>query len=283
MNIFRYLDYRTFLLTFIEHLKKRGLKVNHSGLAEAIEVQKTYVSRVLRKQAHFNADQLFLCCKYLKLNAEETNYLLLLLEQERASVKERRSILTGQIHQIQQTKAKIQNHSRATMVEPAVGEQYLEYYLDPRVPLVHTCFHIESYRVQPNKIRQAMNMTEEQFKQILDILVRVKIIEWNSLAKCFDLKVSHLHLTKESPLSFPAEQLTRMMVLDHLKKLRADERLYYSFTFAADEKTRKKVHEEFLKFLRATEPEIRAAPSEEVFHMSFDLFSWLAGPASSNK
>jgi len=259
-----------------EKLKSRGLRVNNSLIADFIKVQKTYVSRVFRKQAHFSADQLFLCCQYLRLNPEETNYLLLLLDHERAAVKGRRSILLGQIHQIQQEKTKIQNHSKATMVAPQSNPNYLEYYMDPRTPLVHTYFHINSYRTNPNKIGQALQITEMQFNQILDVLKQSKIIEWNSVTKTYDLKVSHLHLTKESPLSFPAEQLTRIMVLDHLKKLRKDQRFYYSFTFAADEKTRKHVHQEFLKFLRATEPEIKAAPSEEIFHMSFDLFPWMA-------
>lgn len=275
MNIFRYLDYRQILENCVQELKDRGLRVNHSLLSDAIGVQKTYVSRVFRKQAHFNADQLFLCCQYLKLNAEETNYILLLLENERSSVKARRAILTEQINQIQLEKTKIQNHSKATMVEPLNSDSYLEYYLDPRAPLVHTFFHIDHYRTNPKKIREALQLSEVQFNQIIEILKVAKIIEWNAIRKVFDLKVSHLHLKKESPLSFPAEQLSRVMVLDHLKKLDRGQRFYYSFTFAANEETRRYVHEEFLRFLRATEPTIRAAPSDEIFHMSFDLFPWL--------
>lgn len=69
----------------------------------------------------------------------------------------------------------------------------------------------------------------------------------------------------------PAEQLSRVMVIDHLKKLNPNQKFYYSFTFAAYEVAHVFGHEEFLKFLRAIESAIENVPSQDVYHMSFDL------------
>lgn len=274
INVYKYIDYREALSVVLEKLKDRGMKVNLSLLATAIDVQKTYVSRVFRREAHFSSDQLYQCCEYLKLSADEFFYLNLLLEHDRASAKGRKKILWEQIQGLQNEETRIQKHSKAHMLESKNSVRYLEYYMDPRMALVHTYLLIDSYRIKPALISQALNLTNSQLAKILLVLENLEIIKFNKNRGTYEVKVRHLHLTKESPLSFPAEQLTRMMVIDHLKKLNPNQKFYYSFTFAADEAARVFVHQEFLKFLRAIEPAIEKAPSEDVFHMTFDLFPW---------
>jgi hypothetical protein len=251
-------------------------------LAEALRLQKTYVSRVLRGQAHFNSDQLYQCCLYLGLNDEDSGYLSLLLEFARSSVPQRKKRLQGKIHQLQTDRRKIQRHLRAKMVEPepasgaGARNGYIEYYLDPRAALVHVYMNLVEYRRNPYKIKQVLGIPEKQFRALLKLLERLEIIRWSPLQSAYDLLLDHIHLPKESPLTFPSEELTRIMAIEHMRKLTADQRFHYSFTFAADEKTRAVVHDEFLKFLRHVEAVIKPAPSEEVYHMAFDLFPWKA-------
>ena len=68
--------------------------------------------------------------------------------------------------------------------------------------------------------------------------------------------------------------LFRLVSAQQVMKLATDQRCAYSMTFAADEKTRARIHEMFLKLLREIEVPIREASSDEVYQMNFDLFAW---------
>ena len=274
MNIYRYLDYREITDKLLKIKKNDDPKINATQMAQALGIQKTYISRVFRKNAHFNTDQLYLACQFLGLDANEQKYLFLLLEYERTVVTTRRQELLGQIRIIQSEATKIEKHLRAKMIDVESSEKFLEYYLDAMIPLVHVFFNIPEYRRYPEKIQLALGLTETKFNQIVSVLEKYSIIKMNPHHKAYDLLLDHIHLPKESPLSFPYEQLSRFSVIDHLKKLSKSQRFYYSFHFSADEKTRSFIHQEILKFLAKTEAEIKVAPSEKVYYMSFDLFPW---------
>jgi uncharacterized protein (TIGR02147 family) len=268
------MDYRETIAKLIDQRKRVDSKKNHTRIAEALRIQKTYVSRVMRKQAHFHADQLFSVCEFLKLSEDETAYLLLLLEYERASSPGRKKMILGQIHRLQTDRKKFEKSRHAKMLDPAPGDPYADYYLEPRAPLIHMYMTIPEYRQNPPKIKADLGVSERQFKKVLALLERLDIIRWNPTKKYYDLLIDHLHLRETSPLSFPSEQLTRMMSIEHMKRLSEDQRFCFSLTFSADAKTRAFVHEEFLKFLRRSEAVIQEAPAEAVYHLAFDLFPW---------
>jgi len=204
MNIYRYLDYREIIEKVIEFRKKIDPKVNHSRLAEALRVQKTYVSRVVRKSAHFSSDQLYLTCKYLGFNEADTHYLFLLLEFERTALADRRKELSAQIRHIQSERTQIQKHLRTKVIEPQSNEKYLEYYLDPRTALVHTFFNIPECCRDPQKIRRALLIPEKQFEILVKLLERLEIVRWNSLQKAYDLLTNDICRRNPRSASLPS-------------------------------------------------------------------------------
>lgn len=43
-------------------------------------------------------------------------------------------------------------------------------------------------------------------------------------------------------------------------------------TFTADEKTKNQIQQNFMSFLKSTKAFVAKAPSEDVYHLQFDLF-----------
>ncbi len=276
MNFFSYLDYREAIADLIEDSKAKGLSISISKLADKIGIQKTYVSRVLRKQAHFSSDQIFACATALNFGQEETDYMILLMEHDRTGLRDRKRFLAERIREKQAAKRKVE-HIDATTFETTIEQNYVEYYLEPYSPVVYMHLLIPEFARDPQKIRSIIPITQDHLNAILATLVRLKLIERGVDQKSYKVTVNQIHLPKQSPLSFPAEQLTRMMSLEHMKKIPKDRRFYYSATFTADETTRAYLHDELLKFIAQADKKIRPAPSEAAYHMSFDLFPWNAG------
>lgn len=274
MNIFRYKDYREAISALLANYKEAGKDVSSTGLADAIQVQKTYVSRVLKGNAHFNSDQLFGACQYLELTDSEWEYLFLLLEYDRSVHQARRKILLGQIHEKQNEKKDVRKHYEAKFVEKGQEEPYFEYYLDPYLPLIHMFLTLPQYRQSPAMIGEKLSLPKAEMQLALAKLEKMNIIKKGKIAGAYELLVQHLFLPKDSPLYVPCELLSRQMTAQHLRKLPPDKRVLVSLSFSADEKTRAIIHEEFLKFLRTADALIKDAREENIYHLSFDLFQW---------
>jgi uncharacterized protein (TIGR02147 family) len=274
-SIYSYLDYRTALHDFLKFRKKVNSEFTSSRLAEAIQVQKPYVSRVFKGDAHLNSDQLFLAARFLELSEAESSYLSLLLEWQRSSVTVRRRELREQIRFRQDEARGTEAHLKAEMVDPAVQDMnYAEYYLEPMSQIVHGFLIVPEYARDPRKIATALGLTEKKLEKILQVLAKLGIIEFRSSEKRYHVLREHTHLRRDSVLNQAYQLLFRQAASEHVKRLEDEEKFLFSVTLSADEATRGFIHDEFNAFLKRVEPRVREAPSEGVYQITFDLFRW---------
>ncbi len=274
MNVFRYGDYREVIQEKVKASKKEGHEVHFSKLAADTRIQRAYISRVLKKEAHFNADQLYLTSRFLKFTKEETDYLLLLLDSQRSVVSERKKELQKQIKEIQMRHRDTRKHLKAEAVHPLAAEDYQKYFLDPYAPLVHVFLSLPYYAQNPEQIALRTHISETHFKATLSTLQDLRLIQWEVGTKSYRLIKDHLQLVADSPLNIPYQLFQRTHAIQKLQSHTTEERFVFSVTFSANEKTKNDIHEEFLKFLRKTEALVRETTPTEVFQMNFDLFGW---------
>lgn len=95
MSPYRYESYRDFIRDAVEQAKRDGSQLNYSRLAKTMGIQKSYLSQVLSGKCHLNADQVYRMAKSLNLPADACEFLVLLLEQERTAIEERRQFLNA--------------------------------------------------------------------------------------------------------------------------------------------------------------------------------------------
>jgi hypothetical protein len=84
----------------------------------------------------------------------------------------------------------------------------------------------------------------------------------------------NLHLSPESTIYRPYRTLLRFKAMERLDRLNAGDAYNYSVLFTADEEVRRRVQARFLEFLKDVQDDIQAAPAQEVYQLSFDLFRW---------
>ena len=83
----------------------------------------------------------------------------------------------------------------------------------------------------------------------------------------------NLHLPSDSNLQRPYQTLVRLRALEKLAR-RGENAYTYSVIVSATAKERDWIRREFMALLERADRLIRKAPSEEVFQLHFDLFTW---------
>jgi len=102
-------DYRSALRKALESRKKTDPKATYQNLAQAMRVQKSYLSKVLNQGAELSSDQLHLASKYLEFSEQQESYIELLLQHSRSVIPDRRTQILSKIQKIQAKNAETKN------------------------------------------------------------------------------------------------------------------------------------------------------------------------------
>jgi transcriptional regulator with XRE-family HTH domain/DNA-binding Lrp family transcriptional regulator len=266
MSLYRQDNYRAALRFLVEG------RMTFQELAARMKVQKSYLSRVLKGNADLSSDQVFSATLAFGLSEPEAEYLQLLLERDRSGLVERRKALDARLLEIRKRHLDSRAHlSRDTVVTDA--ETLRDYYLDPLQQLVHIALGLVRGKAEPAKLAKALGLPPTRLQELLAALERQGLAKHEKGA--WAPTERKLHLPKDSPLFRPYLAGHRLLSLERSRALAAGEGYQFSVIFSADEKTREKVQEAFLAFLKKIQDEVRAAPAENVYQMGFDLLPWL--------
>lgn len=265
------MSYRTIVSGLVSDRKKREPSFSFAKLAEATGLQKPYLSRVLKGERDFSADQLHAIAQVFNLSEREQDYLQLLLEYDRTALQWRKKQLHRKICQIQADERHIRKTLNAQTLNPTEDAATL-YYLDPLNAVVHHMLSIPRFRLHPDRIAITLGLTPLQFSRIKQNLLLSGMIRESR--KGLEILREHFHLNRESALTLPYLVAQRQLSSQQIQRIDKDEKMTFSVTLTTDEKTRKLIHERFLNFLKEIEPAVKESPAEDVYQINFDLFPW---------
>jgi uncharacterized protein (TIGR02147 family) len=266
-------NYKILLKQYLQSKKAREPKFTWAFVAKKLDVQGTYLSRVLNSdEVDLSEDLLFGICSLLSVSSQEYQYLSLLRQHATAENEERKNFLAKQIRQV---KENVMLQADKERFGKEIEEQ-LKYLQNPGAVLVHVALHIKKYANRPDDLAVALGMTKGQFKKILDNLQALDYIEYNPTYHLVTkVKKSHIHFGKDHPIMRVHQYLFQNYCLEHIFKQEDDKRENFLVTFSADSKTYEFIRKEFRKFIAKVEKEAMKAPSEKLYQLSFSLFNWV--------
>ena len=282
-------SYRKAIEKIVSARKHLDSRMRFSRLAEHMRIQKSYLSKVLKGDAHLNSDQLHLGCEYLELDAHESKYLQLLLEWERSTIPSRKQELSAQINKFRERQMESKAHlqAKALAVSKDAGEAGAggigtnEYYIDPIYQLVHVALTIPAYRQDPKALASALGLPYERVEHAIQVLTRLGIIairtpfsQERRTRGEIEVLVKQVHLNRESPLYRPWRSQLRLWALQKLFEMGNKKPYTFSVVFSADEETRAEIQAKFLEFLSWAEKRVGKTKPERLFQMNFDLLPW---------
>lgn len=271
MEFFTNSDYRKLIQYLIEREKSKGVECTFSKLADAIRIQKPYMSKIMNGMADLSEDQLHLLCEYFSIDGEEKDYFELLLKFSKSALRERKDTLKKQILKIQSIKLDLKNNIEAEKISDH-NPLFNEYFLDPHMQIVHVALNIKRFQ-NIDKLSQTLQISKNKISEILKKLENLKLIEFKN--NRYHVTNQSLHLPKESNLFHPQQSLIRIKSIEQQQAKSIDSGNYsFSVTFSCDETGRKKIQEDFIKYLKSVQKTVQSSGTEEVFQINFDLFSW---------
>lgn len=269
LDLFAYRSYREYLADLVDAKKRVGARLSYAALADAARVQRSYFSHVMSGRASFSADQLYAVAVALGLAADERDFLLLLLEWERAGVPERKRELAGRLDAIRNARLKSERALKTEAVAAPPAE-LAAYYASPLPPKVHMLMTIPSYRKDPARIAARLGIGEAQLEDTLATLVAAGVLVLSK--KGYELGKRSMHLNASHFLSRVHGTMARLDAIRHAQTASDDTDHFFTATFAASEQTKASIKADFLEFLEKASRRIREAPGEEVYQINFDLF-----------
>jgi hypothetical protein len=237
-----------------------------------MHVQKSYLSKVLNgDDADFNSDQLYLLALHFGLSDEDTDYMQLLLEFARTSVKKRKLEMKQKIQAVQSQHLASEKYLKLDALHEDSALMN-DYYLDAYNPLVHVCLSQKEYQKNPSSLAGALGIKKERLEEILLELQRLRLISFD--AGMVKVQQENFHLSKTSKLFRAWMIQMRQMALQRSLQSHSNENYHFSVIFSCTETIKKEIQAKFFAYIQDAQTRVTPSEAEHVYQMNFDLIDW---------
>lgn len=267
MQVFEYTNYKAFLKDSIASLPNGGRgEVNR--MAKYIGVHPTLISQVLNGQRDFSAEQAHRLCGYLGLPPIDTDFFLLLLQQERAGTAELKKYYKAKMEEVKKASLKIANrlaeHRTLSDYERSIFYSswlYMAAWLFTSVDDGQTL----------DAVSQRFSISRAHASEILQFLKSVQLCsEKNGI---YQMLSQHLHLEHGSPFLARHHTHWRVKSLQRIEDL-SEEELLFTSPFSVGKKDFRKIREQIIELIKSTSAVIKDSPAEDIACMNLELF-WI--------
>ncbi len=271
MNVFSSLSYREILKNKVDTVKKVKPGMGLLRLCEKAGLHGSFVSSALKGHKHLNADQVYGLGDVLGFSYKELDYILLLLNYERAVNKRLREKFKTEIDLIQEEHKKTTTHI-STKPQESLDLDLAEYYSDPYYKIIHVFLGIEEFSANPGELAEQLHLSAEKIQGYLARLVEMGVIRFKGSA--IEVVKRNYHLPKDFFICKPHQTAMKLLSQQSLLSVEDNKKESVCVTFSGEDETFKSVHQEFLEFLKRTEAHVKKSQRQKVFQLNFDLHYW---------
>ncbi len=264
-TIFEYDDYKAFTIGRIDSSSKAGRGMR-AKIADALGCQVAYVSHVLAGDRHFSLEQGEALGRFFELRSEEMEFLLDLIECNRAGTAALRKIL---FQRLERNRLKHLQLKRRVGFEVDVSEEdQATYYSSWHYQAIRMMLTIPEYRTQ-KLIAQKLRIPLDRVNEVLSFfLSRGFATEENGVYTSTSKKV---HLGSDSPHISKLHSNWRTHTLQALNHIRPED-FHYSAAVTLAKEDFQKVREILVKAVLDSHNIIAPSKEERFCVMSIDFY-----------
>lgn len=264
MRPFDHSSYRAYLLELCDHPEARGLR---KQLSAAAGCQPSYLSQALHGRVHLTEEHLAGIAGFLRLKAEEAEYLLLLLRAEKAGNKVLRDMLEAQKAKLLAKQKNLKNRvgaGAAPMSEADIG-----LYFSTWIPsAVHLLTSDPAYG-HAEKIAERLRLPAAKITETLRFLEKLGLVAHGKKGWAFAR--SGFHLPKDSPWQ-SAFQASRRELAARSIALNPRGATHFSTMFTISPEDLRKLEQLTADFVSSAHQRIHASGTESLAAICIDLF-----------
>jgi len=265
MNAFEHHDYRDLVDSLLQQKMGRGSKVK---LAELLNCNPGYISQVLGKsKIHFSQENIIKISQFLKLSAPEEEFLMALLNLEKAGSKELQSYWNDKVKNLRKQHLKVEKQVKQVSQELTETEK-ATYYSHWAYSAIHVLISIDEFKTS-DEVAKRIRIPRKLAATIVAFLSETKLIFLEN--GIYRIGKTRIHLKSDSPLVKSHHQNFRSKAIATLGEDN-DFDLHYSAALTLSKKDALKIRQMLLKFLADKEEILIPSPNEEIIGLNFDLF-----------
>lgn len=225
-----------------------------------------FISLVLAGKSDFSVEHAIQIADFLHLNLEEKNYLLLLVQKDRAGSVLLKQHYEAQLKDIQKEKKEIK--SRISTTHALSSEEQLKYYEHWFLAALHMCTLVPHLRT-PSAMAGYLNLSAETTKNALETLKNLGII--TQKGNTFESTQKRIHLGEKNLALKIHHSNWRARSLNSLDYI-SEADLHYSSIMSISKTTMAEIKQILLKAIQDSEAPIKTAKDEGVFALTIDLY-----------
>ncbi len=264
--LYNYTSYRELLKDYVSSQKaKWGLK---SRLAEVMGIHNAYLSQVLSGEKDLSLEQMERFGRHLSLTEPEMNFLLILLQENRAGSQELRIFFEKSLDKLRRDQT---NVSRRLGEKKNLNElEQMIYFSNWQFAAIHMALQIPNLR-QPTKLAERFHIEESRVLEVLEFLVKEGLAEKRNNE--FHPTEVWVRLSKRSPMITQHHTNVKYKALSSVVEAK-EKNLHYSGYFTFAEKDLPRIKEIWLNAIKEMQKVVEPSPPENLFALSLDLFEF---------
>jgi len=257
----RYIDYLAAMLS--SEAYGHG---SRKKLADFIGVQNSFVSLVLTHKAQLSPELAVKVAQFFRLNPDETEFFLLMVQTERSGSVELKRHYEAQKERIRKKRSKIKNRIRPSMT--VTPEDQLTYYSHAYYSMIHILCSLPQYN-HLDAICKTLKIEKTEAKRYVDFLLERGFIEKHQ--DRYQMGNLRIHLPAGSPTLIQHHSNYRMQTIQRLGQQTAKD-LHYSGILGMTAQDRDRVRELTLQYIENIEKILSTSKPEVPVILNLDWF-----------
>ena len=263
-SIFEFQSYKEIMKIRLVGRNQRG---QLSRAAESLKCQVSFLSRVLKTEAHLTPDQSFMLSKFWKLGIDESEYFHTLVEFERAAELQYRNHLKGRLETLKKNNESLQK--RTQKGDFPIAEQQATYFSSWLWTALHFLTAIPEFQ-NSQKIAARLGLSESMVIDSLKRLEQYGLVssdvggEWKYTSGQF-------HLPKASPFVVQYHQNWRTKAVLDAQNFLSDG-LHYTSVLTLSQSDAEQIKNLLLNFISETVQISNPSQPEDALILNCDFF-----------
>jgi uncharacterized protein (TIGR02147 family) len=196
MTIFRYQDYKKFLIDQIE--QNSSIYGYKTKLAEAAGCQPSFLSQVIGSHVHLTPEHAVAIAKFWKLNQKERDFFVQLVGLARAGTRELQDYLRSKLEEMRKDQEHLGKRFAQKQI-PLEDSAATIYYSSWHYSAIHILLTIPAFR-ETKSIAKRLSLQEPFIEQALGVLSQLGLVQKSSKGNWTTTEKS-VHLPQESVLN----------------------------------------------------------------------------------
>jgi uncharacterized protein (TIGR02147 family) len=261
-SVFKFSSYKAFMHTKLRKDSQRG---SLSRAAEALNCQRSFLSRIMNSKMQLTPDLAFKLCQHWGLKTQEAEYFKLLVEHERAIDPQYALHLSQKIKGLKNDYESIAN--RTSRPAPTVTHEVL-YFSAWHWSAIHFLTAIKDYQ-SAEALADRLKLPKSL---VLECLVQLS--KWGFVEKVHSrwvYKGGEYHLPRESPLAILNQQNWRMRAQMDAQSLN-QKSIHYTNVHTISRSNIPVLNDLILKFISEADELLKSSSEEDCIVLCCDFF-----------